>query len=179
MGHGRSDHIQERQTRRRTGAEYKDYFEFKEPIKHIPPHRVLAINRGEKENALQVKLEWDAATGHAIALERLPLPLPGEAPTLPLPPPRQAEEPPPPKRAEPTLLRPTRPRLRKCAKRKRHRLPKRPRPSRLRRPAAQPFRAVGRATEGSRSSPRRFPQEVHRRRPEPSACAESGGRNSP
>ena len=75
------------------GAEYKDYFEFKEPISHIPPHRVLAINRGEKENALTVKLEWDSETGHAIALERLPLPLPGEAPTLPLPPPRQADEP--------------------------------------------------------------------------------------
>jgi protein Tex len=77
------------------GADYKDYFEFKEPIKHIPPHRVLAINRGEKENALQIKLEWDAETGHAIALERLPLPLPGESPTLPLPPPREAETPPP------------------------------------------------------------------------------------
>jgi protein Tex len=83
------------------GAEYKDYFEFKEPIKHIPPHRVLAINRGEKENALQVKLEWDAATGHAIALERLPLPLPGESPTLPLPPPREAETPAPPAEAAP------------------------------------------------------------------------------
>ena len=76
------------------GADYKDYFDFKEPIKHIPPHRVLAINRGEKENALQIKLEWDAETGHAIALERLPLPLPGESPTLPLPPPREAETPP-------------------------------------------------------------------------------------
>jgi protein Tex len=73
------------------GTEYKDYFEFKEPIKNIPPHRVLAINRGEKENALHIKLEWDAETGHAIALERLPLPLPGESPTLPLPPPREAE----------------------------------------------------------------------------------------
>ncbi len=47
------------------GLEYKDYFQFTEPIRHIPPHRILAINRGEKENALQVKLEWDAETGHA------------------------------------------------------------------------------------------------------------------
>ena len=60
------------------GPEYKDYFQFKEPIRHIPPHRVLAINRGEKENALPVKLEWDAETGRRVALERLPLPLPGE-----------------------------------------------------------------------------------------------------
>ena len=67
------------------GLEYKDYFEFNEPIRHIPPHRVLAINRGEKENALTVKLEWDSETGQRVALERLPLPLPGEAPTLPPP----------------------------------------------------------------------------------------------
>ncbi|HVS36758.1 MAG TPA: Tex-like N-terminal domain-containing protein [Gemmataceae bacterium] len=62
------------------GQEYKDYFQFKEPIRHIPPHRVLAINRGEKENALTVKLEWDEETGRCVALERLPLPLPGEQP---------------------------------------------------------------------------------------------------
>ncbi len=62
------------------GQEYKDYFQFKEPIRHIPPHRVLAINRGEKENALTVKLEWDSETGRRVALERLPLPLPGEQP---------------------------------------------------------------------------------------------------
>src|SRR5262249_26076928 len=37
------------------GLDYKDYFEFTEPVRHIPAHRVLAINRGEKENALTVK----------------------------------------------------------------------------------------------------------------------------
>jgi uncharacterized protein len=66
------------------GLEYKDYFQFTEPIRHIPPHRILAINRGEKENALQVKLEWDAELGLRVALERLPLPLPGSPPP-PLP----------------------------------------------------------------------------------------------
>ncbi len=65
------------------GLEYKDYFQFTEPIRHIPPHRILAINRGEKENALQVKLEWDGELGLRIALERLPLPLPGSPPPLP------------------------------------------------------------------------------------------------
>ncbi len=65
------------------GLEYKDYFQFTEPIRHIPPHRILAINRGEKENALQVKLEWDAELGLRVALERLPLPLPGSPPPLP------------------------------------------------------------------------------------------------
>ena len=65
------------------GLEYKDYFQFTEPIRHIPPHRILALNRGEKENALQVKLEWDAELGLRVALERLPLPLPGSPPPLP------------------------------------------------------------------------------------------------
>jgi uncharacterized protein len=65
------------------GLEYKDYFQFTEPVRHIPPHRTLAINRGEKENALQVKLEWDAELGLRVALERIPLPLPGSLPPLP------------------------------------------------------------------------------------------------
>jgi uncharacterized protein len=64
------------------GLEYKDYFQFTEPIRHIPPHRILAINRGEKENALQVKLEWDAELGLRVALDRLPLPAAGSPPPL-------------------------------------------------------------------------------------------------
>jgi uncharacterized protein len=73
------------------GLEYKDYFQFTEPIRHIPPHRILAINRGEKENALQVKLEWDGELGLRVALERLPLPLPGSPPPLPEAPPLRKE----------------------------------------------------------------------------------------
>jgi uncharacterized protein len=65
------------------GLEYKDYFQFTEPLRHIPPHRILAINRGEKENALQAKIEWDSETGLRVALERLPLPLPGSPTPLP------------------------------------------------------------------------------------------------
>ncbi|MBX7106472.1 MAG: hypothetical protein K1X57_20525, partial [Gemmataceae bacterium] len=42
------------------GLEYKDYFKFTEPAQKVPPHRVLALNRGERENALTVKLEYDA-----------------------------------------------------------------------------------------------------------------------
>ncbi len=30
------------------GKEFRDYFEFKESLNKIPPHRVLAINRGER-----------------------------------------------------------------------------------------------------------------------------------
>jgi len=34
------------------GAKYSDYFDWKEPIKNAPSHRVLAIRRGEKEGFL-------------------------------------------------------------------------------------------------------------------------------
>lgn len=58
------------------GLDYKDYFQFEEPIRQIPPHRILAINRGEKEHALTLKLLWDEQVGLRVAQERLPLPLP-------------------------------------------------------------------------------------------------------
>lgn len=38
---------------------YEMYYEYKEPIKSIPSHRILAINRGEKEQVLQVKLNFN------------------------------------------------------------------------------------------------------------------------
>ncbi len=39
---------------------FKDYFEYQEPLTKIPPHRILAINRGEREKVLRVKIEVDA-----------------------------------------------------------------------------------------------------------------------
>lgn len=36
---------------------YKMYYDFKENIKHIPSHRILASNRGEKEKILKISLE--------------------------------------------------------------------------------------------------------------------------
>lgn len=38
---------------------YRDYYDYKEPVHRIPPHRVLAINRGEKEAVLSVSIEVD------------------------------------------------------------------------------------------------------------------------
>lgn len=35
---------------------YEMYYDYQEPVKKIPPHRTLAINRGEKDKALQVKV---------------------------------------------------------------------------------------------------------------------------
>ena len=38
---------------------YRDYFNYQEAVSRMPPHRVLALNRGEKENILRVKFVWD------------------------------------------------------------------------------------------------------------------------
>lgn len=38
---------------------YRDYYEFRESINKIPPHRILALNRGENEDILRVKIEAD------------------------------------------------------------------------------------------------------------------------
>jgi len=38
---------------------YDMYYEYEETIWNIKPHRILAINRGEKENVLTVTLEYD------------------------------------------------------------------------------------------------------------------------
>ncbi len=40
---------------------YRMYYSFKEPVSKIANHRILAINRGEKEEFLQVKVEVDSA----------------------------------------------------------------------------------------------------------------------
>jgi uncharacterized protein len=55
------------------GLDYRDYFQFTEPVRQIPPHRILAINRGEKESSLKVRLEWDADAVRRAALSKLPL----------------------------------------------------------------------------------------------------------
>jgi uncharacterized protein len=38
-------------------GKYQMYYEYSEPLQDIPPHRLLAINRGEKESVLRVKVE--------------------------------------------------------------------------------------------------------------------------
>ncbi len=50
------------------GLEYKDYFQFSEPLRQIPAHRILALNRAEKENALKLHLEWDVEGLKNVAL---------------------------------------------------------------------------------------------------------------
>ena len=54
-------------------AEFRDYVDFKEPIRMSPPHRILAINRGEQEKVLSAKLDCDAQRAKHIAFDHLPL----------------------------------------------------------------------------------------------------------
>ena len=41
---------------------YSMYYDYSEPFSKIPAHRILAINRGEKENVLRVSLDADRET---------------------------------------------------------------------------------------------------------------------
>ncbi|NLJ17074.1 MAG: RNA-binding transcriptional accessory protein [Clostridiales bacterium] len=45
---------------------YETYYDFAEAIKSIPNHRVLAINRGEKEGKLKVKVDVDSEKALSI-----------------------------------------------------------------------------------------------------------------
>ncbi len=55
------------------GLEYRDYFAYSEPISQIPPHRVLAINRGDKEGPLKVRLDVSRPDVEAALFTQLPL----------------------------------------------------------------------------------------------------------
>ena len=50
---------------------FRDYFHFTEAVKNLPPHRVLAINRGEKAKVLRVKLDCDLAAAESVVDELL------------------------------------------------------------------------------------------------------------
>ncbi len=56
---------------------YRDYFNYQEAIGRMPPHRILALNRGEKEGILKVKFNWDddrakGITEHLLQTDRRP-----------------------------------------------------------------------------------------------------------
>lgn len=88
------------------GNEYKPYFQFKEALQEIRPHRILALNRGERDGVLKVKLEWpmeqvqqvarQALADHLLKIAGTPAPQPAQPshppapaapPTEPVPPP--------------------------------------------------------------------------------------------
>ncbi|MBT9152054.1 MAG: 30S ribosomal protein S1 [Firmicutes bacterium] len=49
---------------------YQMYFSYEEPLRRLPPHRLLAINRGEKEEALTVKVIYDEDRVYTIATHK-------------------------------------------------------------------------------------------------------------
>ncbi|XWW46075.1 RNA-binding transcriptional accessory protein [Fibrella sp. USSR17] len=49
------------------GAKYKDYFDFAEPLRKVPSHRLLALRRGQTEGILNVSIAPD----EEAAIERL------------------------------------------------------------------------------------------------------------
>ncbi len=66
------------------GIKYKDYFEWEEPVKSAPSHRILAMRRGEKEEILYMdvlppedeaieQLEKAFVTGHNAAADQVKL----------------------------------------------------------------------------------------------------------
>ena len=56
----------------KTAQGFRDYFEFSEPLGRIPPHRVLAINRGERAKALRVRVDADVEAMQAVVDECVP-----------------------------------------------------------------------------------------------------------
>jgi len=52
------------------GQKFKDYFEWEEPIKKVPSHRMLAMRRGEKEMVLSLDISPDESVAIA-SIERL------------------------------------------------------------------------------------------------------------
>jgi uncharacterized protein len=50
---------------------YKMYYNYSEPLAEIKPHRVLAINRGEKEEELKVNIDYEKEECLEILLNRI------------------------------------------------------------------------------------------------------------
>src|SRR3954468_6388894 len=51
--------------------QFHDYLDFHEPLHRVPPHRVLAINRGEKAKILRVRIDADIAAIESLGIELL------------------------------------------------------------------------------------------------------------
>jgi uncharacterized protein len=56
--HARRELLRKRLEEKKINS-FRDYFDYSDDIKRIPPHRVLALNRGEREKILRVKIETD------------------------------------------------------------------------------------------------------------------------
>lgn len=54
-------------------AEFRNFFDYSEPVEKIPPHRIMALNRGEKLGVLKLKIEVNRQELEAAVLDRLQL----------------------------------------------------------------------------------------------------------
>ncbi|MEX2027495.1 MAG: RNA-binding transcriptional accessory protein, partial [Pirellulaceae bacterium] len=53
---------------------FKDYYNYTEPLHRVPPHRVLAINRGDRARAIRVHIEADERAMEQDAIHYLVAP---------------------------------------------------------------------------------------------------------
>jgi len=53
-----------------TETVYENYYDFSEPVSRIAGHRILAIDRGEKEGALKVSVEINEGAGERACISR-------------------------------------------------------------------------------------------------------------
>ncbi|MGN0728138.1 helix-hairpin-helix domain-containing protein [Treponema sp.] len=49
---------------------YKMYWDYSEPLSHVKPHRILAINRAEREGALEVIIDVDVESAVKLLLKK-------------------------------------------------------------------------------------------------------------
>lgn len=54
-----------------TGIKFKDYFDYKEPLRKVPSHRALALFRGQKEGFLVLSLVFDQENDEAYCLNAI------------------------------------------------------------------------------------------------------------
>lgn len=50
---------------------YEMYYDYEEPVRRLPPHRILAINRAEREDVIKVALDIDAERIHGYIGRRI------------------------------------------------------------------------------------------------------------
>jgi len=61
--------------------DFREYFRFSEPMRNLAAHKVFALRRGEKANALEVMIDWNRPAALRLILDRMPLPEPGQSTT--------------------------------------------------------------------------------------------------
>jgi len=58
---------------KKTHSVYQMYWDYAEPLSTLKPHRVLAINRGEREGELEQRIEVEEETATAVLRDRQPI----------------------------------------------------------------------------------------------------------